>query len=376
MDSAGPQPPNTKEGFNMTTEAMEGQLVDDNAPMALINRSEIEQQVSTAHKFPRSLKKFQDRALQMVTLTEDVAGDCIYSLPRGGKTIEGPSARFAEIIVSAYGNSRSGARTVAIDDKFVTAQGVCHDLENNVSITFEVSRRITDRNGNRFNDDMIQTTANAASSIALRNAILKVVPKAFWSPLYEAAKRTAIGDFQTLSSRRDKALATLQHYGIVPATIFAKLGVAGLEDISLQDLATLRGLVTAIKEGDVTPEQAFAISDEEGAAKREMPKAKKDAGKKAPDAEPAKPEKTADVKPEASAEKPVETEEKPVSDAAKGRITVDGNKLKLLRATAARANLLTDESILRHFAFGVHPENVNEILSKLNVMAKEIEGEE
>lgn len=80
---------------------------------ALINRSEIDMQIATAHKFPRSIKRFRQEALAMVTLNEQIAESCIYALPRGNKTIEGPSARFAEVVASAWGNCRAGARVVS-----------------------------------------------------------------------------------------------------------------------------------------------------------------------------------------------------------------------------------------------------------------------
>lgn len=169
----------------------------DSGTVALLNKSEIDMQISTAHKYPRSIKRFRDESLAMVTLNEAVAQECIYSLPRDGKNIEGPSARFAEVIASAWGNSRAGARVVSDQGDFVTAQGVFHDLERNVAITYEVQRRIVDKNGRRFKPDMIGVTANAACSIALRNSILKGVPKAFWADMYEAARQTAIGDVQT-----------------------------------------------------------------------------------------------------------------------------------------------------------------------------------
>lgn len=228
--------------------------------VALLNKSEIDQQIATAHRFPRSLKRFRDEALQMVTLDETIAGECVYALPRDGKTIEGPSARFAEIIASAWGNSRAGARVVDDRGEFVTAQGVFHDLERNVAITYEVQRRIVDKRGNRYKPDMIGVTANAACSIALRNAILKGVPKAFWSSMYEAARHTIMGDIKTLANRRAAALAEFQRFGISDKQIFDKLEVAGVEDIGLDHLVILRGLLTAIKEGDTTPEQAFSAT--------------------------------------------------------------------------------------------------------------------
>ncbi|KAG0919520.1 hypothetical protein G6F32_016105 [Rhizopus arrhizus] len=99
----------------MNAQGQEGQLVPEEGMAAMINRSEIEQQISTARRFPRSLKKFRDEAIQMVTLSQSIAEQCVYALPRDGKTIEGPSARFAEVIASAWGNNRAGARV--IDDK-------------------------------------------------------------------------------------------------------------------------------------------------------------------------------------------------------------------------------------------------------------------
>lgn len=233
----------------------------ESGTVALLNKSEIDMQIATAHRYPRSIKRFRDESLQMVTLNESVAESCIYALPRGGKTIEGPSARFAEVVASAWGNCRAGARTISDQGDFVTAQGVFHDLERNVAITYEVQRRITDSKGKRYNADMIGVTANAACSVALRNAILKGVPKAFWDDMYQAARRTVMGDFKTLANRRAEAMKAFMGFGVTEAQVLAKLEVSGIEDIGLEHLVTLRGLLTALREGDTTPEQAFSSGD-------------------------------------------------------------------------------------------------------------------
>jgi hypothetical protein len=227
--------------------------------VALINKGEIDMQIATAHKYPRSISKFIQEASAMVTLNERVAQECIYSLPRDGKNIEGASARFAEVVVSAWGNSRAGARIVSDTGDFVTAQAVFHDLERNVAITYEVQRRITDKFGKRFKLDMIGVTANAACSIALRNVILKGVPKAFWSDMYDQAREVAIGNVQTLANRRARALSMLQKMGVQSNHVFQFLGIKAEADMTLDHLATLFGMSTAIKEGDTTPEMAFNI---------------------------------------------------------------------------------------------------------------------
>lgn len=250
--------------MNDTTEVveLEGSMVAESGMVALLNKSEIDQQIATAHKYPRSIKRFRDQALQLVTLTEDIARECIYAIPRDGKTIEGPSARFAEVIASSWHNCRAGARVVSDTGDFITAQGVFHDLENNVAITYEVQRRITTSKGKRYGADMIGVTGNAASSIALRNAILKGVPKALWSSLYQAARKTVMGDFETLANRRANAVQQFLAFGVTKEMICAVLSVPGVEDIGLEQLVTLSGLLTAIKDGDTTVEQAFAGSTE------------------------------------------------------------------------------------------------------------------
>jgi len=265
-----------------------GEIAPDSSMVALLNSSEIDTQITTARKYPRSLKLFQRDVFEMVTLSEGIAAECIYAIKRGNKIIEGPSARFAEIVVSAWGNSRAGARVVSDRGDFVIAQGGFHDLQRNVCITYEVQRRIVDKEGRRFNVDMIGVTGNAASSIALRNAILKGVPKAFWAEHFITARKTAMGDVKTLPTRRALVFEELARFGISPEQCFALLGIPGEADIGLEHLVTLKGLITALKEGDTTPEDAFPPAHT-SAAVRPARKSDKDAGAPPPPPPPAPP---------------------------------------------------------------------------------------
>jgi len=222
-----------------------------------LTRAEIDIQIATAHRFPRSLSKFKQKALEMATLDQETAESCFYCLPRGGKQIQGPSARLAEIVASAWGNIRAGARVIANDGKTITSQAICHDLETNTAITIEVKRRITDKAGKTFTEDMQVVAGNAACSIALRNGLFKTIPFAYVRSIYEEAKRTAIGDATTLVQRRTHALQHFAKMGIAEARVLSVLGKAKLEDVGLEDLETLTGIKTAIKEGDVTLDEAF-----------------------------------------------------------------------------------------------------------------------
>jgi len=245
----------------MATDQAEAEVMEISAPLGAMleaqTRGEIDVQVSTAKRFPRSIRQFNQELLEMATLDENIAAQCFYAVPRDGKTIEGPSARFAELAASAWGHMRIEGRIVNEDDRFVTGRGVSWDMQRNVAIAYEVRRRITDRNGRKYKDDMITVTGNAAASIALRNAILKNIPKPFWEPAYLAARLVAVGNAQTLADRRAAMLGYFQKMGAAPARVFAALGVQGEQDITLDQLATLKGIATAIKEGDTTVDQAF-----------------------------------------------------------------------------------------------------------------------
>ena len=204
--------------------AMTTELVQSESVLGELIKAETDVQIATAKAWPRDLKTFIKKATEMATMSDQIAGECLYSLKRSGKVIEGPSVRFAEIITSAWGNCRAGARVVGEDDRFVTAQGVFSDLQANVVITMEVRRRITDKNGRRYKDDMVGVTSNAACAIAVRNATLKGIPKVFWQAIFESARQKAIGDASTLSTKRHQLVDYFGKMGIEPVLLETYVG--------------------------------------------------------------------------------------------------------------------------------------------------------
>lgn len=227
--------------------------------VAILNRSEIETQIDAAHRHPRSIRRFLKEAETLATLTEETAQACIYALPRGDTVIRGESVRLAEICASAYGNMHAGGRVVGVEDKEVVAQGIAWDIEKNYRVTLEARRKITGRNGRRFNDDMINMTGNAAVSIAFRNAIFRAIPKAYVRQVYEAARKVAVGDAKTLGDRRGNALRYFATLGVTVDRVLVRVGKPSVEDVGLDDLELLLGLMNAIRQNEVTPEEAFPV---------------------------------------------------------------------------------------------------------------------
>ncbi len=243
-----------------STEVAHPQVVE------LVQRAEIDMQIATAKKYPRDLARVKKKMLDFATLDEDTAESCFYSVPREGKTIQGPSVRLAEIAVACYGNLRAAARIVDNDGKTITSQGVCHDLESNTLISMEVKRRITTKVGKTYSEDMQVTAGNAANAISFRNAVFKVIPGALWKSVYDEARKVAVGDATTLTAKRDKFIKRLNSMGVQTSMILAKLEKTSIETIGLADLEILIGLGTAIKDGDISIEEAFLGHAKDGSS--------------------------------------------------------------------------------------------------------------
>lgn len=244
--------------------------VPEATSMEALARAEIDIQVATAKRHPRSFERFLRQAQSMISVSPQVAETCRYVLPArkgSNERISGPSVRMAEIAASSWGNLRIVGRIVAEEAEQVVAQGVCHDLESNVAYAVEVRRRITTRTGQRYSSDMINTTANAAIAIATRNATLKVIPKSFIQVLEDHAIAVARGDEKTLPQRVDAAIGLLASKGIGEAKVFKTLGITGRADMSVDHLLTLRGYIQATRDGHATLEEIFADPEQPTAPK-------------------------------------------------------------------------------------------------------------
>ena len=239
-----------------------------------MNRADIDVQIRTAKAYPMHTTAQQiDMALAkaevFATVDSETAESCFYRLERKDKDgnkviIEGPSIRLAEIIVSSWGNMRVATQIVGDDGKFVTAQGACHDLENNVVQVVTVQRRVTNAKGFRYSDDMINVTCNAASSIARRNAINAVIPTAIFKRLYKRIKDKAIGNVaNNLEQRRANMLKTYALAGVTKEMICRHMEVNDVEEITAEMVVNLLSLWNSLRDGQTTIEETFVIPAKE-----------------------------------------------------------------------------------------------------------------
>lgn len=284
-----------------------------------IEVAEIESQIATAKRYPREIQVFKDKLMAMANLDQETAEGCYYALPRAGKTIDGPTIRLAEIALSCYGNCAAEADVLYEDDKFIYAMGQCRDLENNISVRVKIRRRITNKAGIRFNDDMIAVTANAACAIALRNAIFKIVPGAYIKPVFDRCKKTAVGEMKSLANKRAEVIGKLVKFGVTQKRVIAVLGRKSVDEVTFDDVAILIGLGTAIKDGDTTVEEAFPVEFKDAQAKSEK-----------------------DIK-DSAGKKSVKTKFEPQEQSASTKEKIEKQKADLAAAEAKTTNLEDEE---------------------------------
>lgn len=230
-----------------------------------INRSEVDIQVATAHRFPRDIEKCRANILALAAMDDTIAYNCFYHLERKDKdgnksVIEGPSIRLAEIIAASWKNLRIAARIIGNDGKTITAQGVCHDLETNVAYSVETKRSILTSKGYTYSQDMQVVVGNAAAAIALRNAICKVVPAVLINSCIKSIKQKALEHIkqQGVGSQWTQWLGFMQGtYKLAEKDILDYLGRKDGSEVTAEDIQKLAGAYNAIKENTTTVEEVF-----------------------------------------------------------------------------------------------------------------------
>lgn len=252
----------TTKNKSMETEVI---TVSGSDMLEAINRSEVDIQVATAHRFPRDIEKCRANILALAAMDDTIAYNCFYHLERKDKdgnksVIEGPSIRLAEIIAASWKNLRIAARILGNDGKTITAQGVCHDLETNVAYSVETKRSILTSKGYTYSQDMQVVVGNAAAAIALRNAICKVVPAVLINSCIKSIQQKALEHIKKngVSSEWLNCLGYMQkYYKLTEKEILDYIGRKSSADVTAEDIQKLGGVCNAINEKTTTVEEVF-----------------------------------------------------------------------------------------------------------------------
>ncbi|MDL4842806.1 hypothetical protein [Aquibacillus rhizosphaerae] len=230
---------------------------------------EVKGQIFMARQFPRNVFQSEQRILDNCKRPA-LAQVAVYSYPRGGTKVEGPSIRLAEVLAQNWGNLSFGVKELEQREGESVALAYAWDLETNVRqekvFTVKHSRKAKG-NIKKLDDprDIYELVANNGAR-RVRSCILGVIPGDIVEKAVEECNRTMQGNNKSpFKDRIASALTAFKEkYRVTQDQIEGRFGY-NLDAFTERDLADLIKIYNSLKDGMSKPEDWFS----KGAKKEE-----------------------------------------------------------------------------------------------------------
>ena len=180
--------------------------------------AEIQGAMVLAKKFPRNYDSVWN-AIKLVCARQRFAEEALYSFPRGGAKIEGPSVNMARELAKLFGNLRCGLSILNDDGHTLTIEGYCWDLETNAKVAVQDRfQKLIFRKGKGWiipDERDLRELTMRRGAVLVRNAIFGIVPKDFIEDAVEWVKETLNSDgSKDWQSWKKKVLAYFDEEGV------------------------------------------------------------------------------------------------------------------------------------------------------------------
>ena len=215
-----------------------------------------------AKKFPRDPAQAYADVIAACS-RKGLADEAIYSYPRQGQTVSGPSIRLAEVMAQAWGNIDYGIRELSRSEDASEMEAYCWDKESNVRSCqqFTVRHRVDTRQGGRATRDereIYELTANMGAR-RLRARILAILPPDLVDAAMHTCEETMAGNSEEpLQDRINNLVSAFARFGVSLEHIEARLGHPVTQTLP-DELADLRKVYTSLKDNMSSPSDWFAI---------------------------------------------------------------------------------------------------------------------
>lgn len=221
--------------------------------------AEVQAAILIAQARPRN----EGRALERILATcsrVTLAESAVYSFPRGGQEVTGPSIRLAETLARNWGNIQCGVRELEQSGNQSLMEAFAHDLETNYRVTkqFTVAHtRKAKGSIQALSDprDIYELAANQGSR-RLRACILAVIPV----DIVEEALRQCELTLQSHSVCDEKSvsemLSAFSRFNVSPKQIEAYLGKSA-QALNTTDMARLKKVFAGLRDGMAKAEDIF-----------------------------------------------------------------------------------------------------------------------
>lgn len=224
---------------------------------------EVQAAVFMAKQFPRNEEESRTRILRACRRI-GLASKAMYSYPKGGQKISGPSVRLMEAIAQSWGNIQSGVVELDQRDGESTCMAYCWDIETNTREVkiFQVKHAIQTKNGQKVLTDPREIYELVANQGARRKraCILNVIPGDIVDEAIEACNQTLAGGNQRpLIDRLRELTDRFMTYYSVPLESIEKYFGYPLKIFTEMDGAELQGIYTALRDGAAKREDYFQL---------------------------------------------------------------------------------------------------------------------
>lgn len=222
--------------------------------------AEVQAALMIARMNPRDQRVSMDRIINVCTRSS-LAESAIYSYPRGGQSVTGPSIRLAEAIAQQWGNMQFGIRELSSNSKQSEVQAFAWDVETNVrrEVTFTVPHiRYTRRGGQKLEDprDVYEMVANQGAR-RLRACILAVIPGDVVEAAVMQCSKTLATTVDVSKEGIKKMVDTFKDkFGVTQEQIEEFFGCRA-EAINGPQMVRLRGIYASLRDGMSSPADWF-----------------------------------------------------------------------------------------------------------------------
>lgn len=266
-----------------------------NQPLAMREQSTAVAEVQAALMIARMNPRDEQAAFDRIITTcqrPGLANGAIYSYPKGGTQIEGPSIRLAEAIARAWGNLQCGVRELSTTPGESVMQAFAWDVETNTKIekvfTVKHERKSGGHTVRLVDDrDVYEKVANYGAR-RMRSCILALIPSDVVEGAVEQCQLTRRLHIDMSPERVEKMLAAFAGIGVEVLQVEKRIGrrIKAMEPAQFLHLGQI---YKSIEDGMSTPGDWFKVEEKAptGKGTQAAKAAVKGRGKTKPKTEPA-----------------------------------------------------------------------------------------
>lgn len=218
-----------------------------------------------AKRFPRDQFQAYEN-LMNACARMSLAEKAIYSYPRSGSTISGPSIRLAEEAARCWGNVDFGIKELSQKEGESEMMAYCWDMETNVmsSQQFVVSHVRDTKNGSQkltAQRDIYENNANMAGR-RLRARILAILPPDLIEAAVQKCKETLAGKSEEpLEDRIKKMVIAFEKISIRREMLEKRMGHE-ISEMTKDELVEHISIYNSLKDGSSTAPDWFPIVED------------------------------------------------------------------------------------------------------------------